>query len=82
MRYIALFSFRVDSALCLFHSDSSGTITFKEFKNVFSANIGPDSIPFDFDWYVNSMLLTPHLLICVSVTGSSSTSAKRTALMC
>ena len=31
-------------------SDSSGTITFDEFKNVFSANLGPGSIPFDFDW--------------------------------
>ncbi|KAG8778339.1 mitochondrial aspartate-glutamate transporter agc1 [Ceratobasidium sp. 428] len=35
-----------------FDVDSSGTITFDEFKNVFSANLGPDSIPFDFncDW--------------------------------
>lgn len=33
-------------------SDSSGTITFDEFKNVFKANIGPNAIPFDFDWYV------------------------------
>ena len=30
--------------------DSSGTITFDEFKNVFSSNLGPDSIPFDFNW--------------------------------
>ncbi|KAH9951010.1 mitochondrial carrier [Amylocystis lapponica] len=29
--------------------DDSGTITYDEFKNVFNANIGPDSIPFDFD---------------------------------
>ncbi|KAL0951634.1 hypothetical protein HGRIS_008314 [Hohenbuehelia grisea] len=32
-----------------FDVDHSGNITFDEFKNVFSANIGPDSIPFDFD---------------------------------
>ncbi|KAF8527409.1 mitochondrial inner membrane protein [Hysterangium stoloniferum] len=32
-----------------FDADSSGTITYDEFKNVFSANLGPDSIPFDFD---------------------------------
>lgn len=32
-----------------FDVDSSGTITFDEFKNVFSANLSPDSIPFDFD---------------------------------
>lgn len=35
-----------------FDVDNSGTITFDEFKNVFSSNIGPDAIPFDFncDW--------------------------------
>ncbi|KAG8680964.1 mitochondrial aspartate-glutamate transporter agc1 [Ceratobasidium sp. 394] len=33
-----------------FDVDGSGTITFDEFKNVFSANLGPDSIPFDFNW--------------------------------
>ncbi|QRW09270.1 mitochondrial carrier protein [Ceratobasidium sp. AG-Ba] len=35
-----------------FDVDSNGTITFDEFKNVFSANLGPDAIPFDFncDW--------------------------------
>ncbi|TDL28085.1 mitochondrial carrier [Rickenella mellea] len=32
-----------------FDVDRSGTITFDEFKNVFSANLGPDAIPFDFD---------------------------------
>lgn len=37
----------------LCHSDNSGTITYEEFKNVFSANVGPDSIPFDFDWLVD-----------------------------
>jgi solute carrier family 25 aspartate/glutamate transporter 12/13 len=30
--------------------DGSGTITYDEFKNVFASNLGPDSIPFDFDW--------------------------------
>ncbi|KAF8640718.1 hypothetical protein AX17_000370 [Amanita inopinata Kibby_2008] len=35
-----------------FDVDNSGYITFDEFKNVFSANVGPDAIPFDFecDW--------------------------------
>ncbi|KAL0576709.1 mitochondrial aspartate-glutamate transporter agc1 [Marasmius crinis-equi] len=35
-----------------FDVDSSGYISYDEFKNVFSANIGPDAIPFDFecDW--------------------------------
>ncbi|KDQ18258.1 hypothetical protein BOTBODRAFT_29604 [Botryobasidium botryosum FD-172 SS1] len=32
-----------------FDIDSSGTITFDEFKNVFSSTLGPDSIPFNFD---------------------------------
>ncbi|KAH9982982.1 mitochondrial carrier [Lactifluus volemus] len=32
-----------------FDVDGSGTITFDEFKSVFSANIGPDAIPFNFD---------------------------------
>ncbi|KAF8531276.1 mitochondrial carrier [Gautieria morchelliformis] len=32
-----------------FDIDGSGTITYDEFKNVFSANLGPGSIPFDFD---------------------------------
>ncbi|KAI0003749.1 mitochondrial inner membrane protein [Russula compacta] len=32
-----------------FDVDGSGTITFDEFKNVFSAEIGPDAIPFNFD---------------------------------
>lgn len=34
------------------HSDDSGTITYDEFRNVFNAAIGPESTPFDFDWYV------------------------------
>ncbi|KIM88836.1 hypothetical protein PILCRDRAFT_62049 [Piloderma croceum F 1598] len=35
-----------------FDVDNSGTITYEEFKNAFSAGVGPDSIPFDFncDW--------------------------------
>lgn len=32
-----------------FDVDSNGTITFDEFKSVFSSNLGPDSIPFNFD---------------------------------
>jgi hypothetical protein len=32
--------------------DNDGFITYDEFKSVFSANIGPDAIPFDFDWQV------------------------------
>ncbi|KAI0257068.1 mitochondrial carrier [Lactifluus subvellereus] len=32
-----------------FDVDGSGTIDFNEFKTVFSANIGPDAIPFNFD---------------------------------
>ncbi|KAF7975211.1 hypothetical protein HWV62_10290 [Athelia sp. TMB] len=32
-----------------FDVDSSGTITYEEFKNVFTANVDPGSIPFDFD---------------------------------
>jgi len=34
------------------YRDGSGTITFDEFKGVFSAEIGPDAIPFNFDWCV------------------------------
>ncbi|KIM47475.1 hypothetical protein M413DRAFT_439135 [Hebeloma cylindrosporum] len=35
-----------------FDVDSSGNIDYNEFKTVFSANLGPDAIPFDFesDW--------------------------------
>lgn len=40
-----------DSFVSCYDSDDSGTITYDEFKSVFNANIGPDSIPFDFDWY-------------------------------
>ncbi|KAF9015681.1 mitochondrial carrier domain-containing protein [Cyathus striatus] len=36
-----------------FDVDNSGYITYDEFKTVFSANIGPDAIPFDFDWQVD-----------------------------
>jgi hypothetical protein len=34
------------------YRDGSGTITFDEFKSGFSAEIGPDAIPFNFDWCV------------------------------
>ncbi|KAF7791229.1 hypothetical protein EIP86_002243 [Pleurotus ostreatoroseus] len=33
-----------------FDVDSSGTISYDEFKNVFRSTINGDSIPFDFDW--------------------------------
>lgn len=36
----------------LVYSDNSGSITYDEFKNVLSASIGPDAIPFDFEWYI------------------------------
>lgn len=36
-------------AFSWFDVDGSGTITFDEFKNVFAASLGPDSIPFNFD---------------------------------
>lgn len=36
-------------AFQFFDVDHSGYITFDEFKTVFSANIGPDAIPFNFD---------------------------------
>jgi hypothetical protein len=58
------------------YSDGSGTITFDEFKSVFSAEIGPDAIPFNFDWYV-AFGRGGALVRCVElthlVTGSSST---------
>ncbi|KAG5647705.1 hypothetical protein DXG03_008428 [Asterophora parasitica] len=37
-----------DSFICVY-SDNHGYITYDEFKNVFSANVGPDAIPFNFD---------------------------------
>jgi hypothetical protein len=36
-------------AFKFFDQDGSGDVTFDEFKRVFSANLGPDAIPFDFD---------------------------------
>ena len=36
----------------IYTSDHSGFIDFNEFKTVFSANLGPEAIPFDFDWLV------------------------------
>ena len=60
--------------------DESGTISYDEFKNVLNANVGPDAIPFDFDWYVallsswrHSLRLAEHIV----VTGSNSISARR-----
>lgn len=38
------------------HRDGSGTITFDEFKSVFSSHIGPDAIPFNFDWFAPAFL--------------------------
>ncbi|KAF8151062.1 hypothetical protein BJ912DRAFT_1071770 [Pholiota molesta] len=32
------------------YSGLSGYIDYNEFKTVFSANLGPDALPFDFDW--------------------------------
>jgi hypothetical protein len=40
--------------------DGSGAIDFQEFKNVFSSTIGPDSIPFNFDWYSSLFNLVLH----------------------
>ncbi|KAF8274027.1 mitochondrial inner membrane protein [Lactarius quietus] len=39
-----------------FDVDGSGTITFDEFKGVFSSHIGPDAIPFNFDWFALALL--------------------------
>lgn len=58
------------------YSDGSGTITFEEFKSVFSAEIGPDAIPFNFDWYVahgREGTLVVWIERTHLVTGSSST---------
>lgn len=40
--------------------DNSGYISFDEFKTVFSANVGPGAIPFDFDWYAVYTLVIRH----------------------
>lgn len=46
-------------------SDGSGSITFDEFKSVFSANIGPDAIPFNFDAdWVKLYIGTKNVLGC------------------
>ena len=66
------------------HSDSSGTITFDEFKNVFKANIKPDAIPFHFDWYKLSRRYFSTFLTVLrplTVTGLNSTWEPRTAPM-
>lgn len=39
--------FRV--AFAVFDVDADGELSFDEFKHVFSANLGPKSLPFDFD---------------------------------
>jgi len=36
--------------LIMQRSDRNGFISFDEFKGVFIANVGPDAIPFNFDW--------------------------------
>ena len=38
----------------LYCRDESGTISYDEFQNVLNANVGPDAIPFDFDWYAEN----------------------------
>ncbi|SCV68860.1 BQ2448_981 [Microbotryum intermedium] len=38
-----------DIAFKFFDTDGSGDVSFDEFKSTFSANLGPDAIPFDFD---------------------------------
>ncbi|ELU39447.1 Subunit of the condensin complex, which reorganizes chromosomes during cell division [Rhizoctonia solani AG-1 IA] len=43
-----------------FDVDSNGTITFDEFKSVFSSNLGPDSIPFNFDWVCKANVSVNH----------------------
>jgi hypothetical protein len=45
------FSPQYEPATDLLFSDSSGTITFDEFKSVFAATLGADALPFNFDWY-------------------------------
>ena len=62
--------------------DESGTITFDEFKNVFSSNLGPDSIPFDFNWCVRNYFVScMALLKRLAVTGSSCISEREMELM-
>lgn len=62
--------------------DHSGYISFDEFKTVFSANVGPDAIPFDFDWYVALVLGLHHcFLIFLIATGSNYTSGRKTGHM-
>lgn len=41
-----------DIAFRFFDLDGNGAVSFDEFKRVYSANVGPDAIPFDFesDW--------------------------------
>jgi solute carrier family 25 aspartate/glutamate transporter 12/13 len=63
----------------LFCRDHSGYIDYNEFKTVFSANLGPDAIPFDFDcdWiklYLgkkNGTHVLGCMFICCSLCSSS-----------
>jgi hypothetical protein len=70
-------------ARVMIHRDGSGTITFDEFKTVFSANIGPDAIPFNFDWCV-VMSVSEQLAWFIeethTATGSSFTWGRRVEL--
>lgn len=71
------------SNVTLWRRDHSGFISYDEFKNVFSANIGPNAIPFDFDWYVHVLpILSPHANLALTATGLNYISEKRTAHMC
>jgi solute carrier family 25 aspartate/glutamate transporter 12/13 len=49
--------------VCCVYRDGSGTITFDEFKSGFSAEIGPDAIPFNFDWCVLVVLQEPWMRV-------------------
>ncbi|KAF8177257.1 hypothetical protein BJ912DRAFT_930461 [Pholiota molesta] len=51
------------------YSGLSGYIDYNEFKTVFSANLGPDALPFDFDWsarHASAAPLSPHSLSACS----------------
>ena len=51
--------------------DHSGFIDFNDFKTAFSANLGPEAIPFDFDWYVSFYIIQvfARFIPLASVTG-------------
>lgn len=52
-RLLGLPDAEYQAAFRIFDRDSDGRITLKQFKQVYSENIGPDSIPFNFktDWF-------------------------------